>query len=297
MIKDFIKKLKCEKAELGNEAILKALENFDCGNKDDRHYEISCDMLKRFKKHISKEKVVHDVYYIVWDQKNIFLFFSLQSSLVFSTGNVSPDDISKLKEVYTSSQIDQTGYKNSPDTDVFIAQLSAFEELLNKYDTTNDKEMCDLLRNFEKIMRCRAIDKQNNIYVDRIIPSIELVNFCKNYKNNIEWEKVSEGKYPIGAVLFWYNILPIIKDVSNKIGCVYVSIFAADVSDAGTDDKRKLLYYYENALHFKQDVDLNSIKPYYDWECIFLCQKVSELCKYEKTFKDIFLSGFSEDDV
>ena len=164
------------------------------------------------------------------------------------------------------------------------------------YQEKDNEELITLINSINKIRMSKKLEKQNNIYVDEIIPSIELVNFCKNHRAEQEWLK--KGFKPaLVPTLFWYKILPIISNVSQEIGCVYVMLFAADVSDEKNDERRKLLYYYENAYSFKVDENLCALKPYYDWECIFLCQKIKELVRKSEQFKQNYLINPSEDDV
>lgn len=294
MSEEFIKSLKYKKIEPGDSSILQALEKFDCGNPEHFAYGVSKRMLCRLKEHISGEKIVDDVYYVIWDKVDIFLFFSLQASLVFSNAIIFPEDVNKLETVYNWSVVDK-GCTFYFDSDIFKEQLCYYDGLQEKYSADEEK-FPRVICAMESIRKGKTYDVQNNLYVGQSFPTIEMVNFCKNHAVKEKWESAGI-KTPIGATLFWYKVMPIIKEVSQKIGCVYVSLFAADASLDGTDRKQILLSYYENALKFKQDSNLRTLKPKYDWECIFLCQKVSELCREEEDFKKNFLSGFSDDDV
>ena len=101
----------------------------------------------------------------------------------------------------------------------------------------------------------------------------------------------------MGATLFWYMILPIIEQVSDLIGCTYVSLFAADVDSDDQEQRGKLLAYYQNALSFENRQDLGILKPSYDWKCVFLCQEIQVLSSKKENFEALYLSGVSEDDV
>lgn len=302
MSEEFIKNLECKKVESGDVSILEALSRFDCGNTDSPYHHVSSGMLRRFKQYISgKIDNLTDVYYIVWNRVDIFLFFSLQASLVFSTSIIKPEDIDKIKVGYRWASENNNEFQFTPDVDVFKEQLSSILDIIGCSSGidgyTEDYEKTQkVISEIENIMECKKHDIQSNIYVERCIPSIEIVNFCKNQGLGEKWESAGLTT-PVGATLFWFKILPIIEEVSKQIGCIYVSLFAADVSTDETDDKRKLLSYYEHALMFVKDEKLNALKPRYDWECIFLCQKISELCKRGESFKKTFLSGFAEDDV
>ena len=294
MSEEFINNLECKKVEPGDISILEALSRFDCGNTDSPYHDVSSRMLGRFKQYIlGNSENLTDIYYIVWDCVDIFLFFSLQASLVFCTGLIEPEDVNALKTVYKwAKQADNNDYKDFPDRNTFNGLIDTFDKISRNYKRQDD----GVINILKRIINCKTSDIQNNIYVERCIPSIEIVNFCKNHALREKWNSANIST-PIGATLFWFKILPIIEEVSNQIGCVYVSLFAADVSTDETDDKRKLLSYYENALMFVKNEKLQALKPLYDWECIFLCQKISELCRKRESFKRNFLSGFTENDV
>ena len=303
-IDEFVSGLKCEKVEVGDKTILHILDSFNCGDPSKKGFCVSQAMLERLRKYILQDPntpQIHDLYYIVYDANDVYLFFSLQSSLVFSTQQVSPEHIRQLKCAYDSAMdLDQTGFKENPEIDDFrnaMEMFDGFEFLgLEKYRRMNDDELRPIIQMISTIISIKKNEKQNNLYVDQIIPSIELVNFCKNHASERKW--IESGFKPaLVPTLFWYIILPIIFEVSQKIGCVYVALFAADASDEETDGKRTLLHYYENAYSFVEDENLCAVKPYYDWPCCFLCQKISVLNQKANQFKQLYLSEPTEDDV
>lgn len=304
VLEEYINNLQCITVEPGDNHILQQLESFNCGDLNNKGVQVSSTMLERLKAYIqqdSENPTIHDLYYVICDEEDIFLFFSLQSSLVFSAQQINPDDINQLKCAYESAmQIEETGYKDEPEIIDFrnaMEMLDGFEFLgLEKYHKMNDNELRPIMRMVGKIISYKAVEKQNNLYVDHIIPSIELVNFCKNHNAEKKW--IEKGFVPaLIPTLFWYKILPIIYEVSKLIGCVYVSLFAADVSDKETDGKRTLLHYYENAYSFVENDNLCAIKPYYDWDCVFLCQEIKTLVQKADQFKKLYLSAPSQDDV
>lgn len=303
-VEDYISGLQCKKVDIGDQSILGKLNNFDCGCPDKRTTHVSEAMLQRLKDYILQDQehpTIHDLYYIIFDKEDIFLFFSLQASSIFSTQQAFPNDINQLKFAFDSAmEMEKTGYRDIPEPNDFRIAMGSLEDFafldLKSYLERNDEELTTLMHSISKIITIKKSEKQNNIYVDKIIPSIELVNFCKNHKAEQKWFR--EGFRPaLVPALFWHKVLPIISNVSQEIGCVYVVIFAADVSDEKKDERRKLLYYYENAYSFKEDENLCALKPRYDWECIFLCQKIKKLVEKSEQFKRDYLSNPSEDDV
>lgn len=313
-LEEFVNGLKCTKVECGDELTLKRLETFSCGDTSKKGFYVSQAMLDRLKNYIQQDinnPQIHDLYYVVHDENDVYLFFSLQSSLVFSTQQISPDDLRQLKCAYDSAmELEKTGFKKEPEIEDFRSELKMFDGFeflgLEKYLKMNDEELGTIIRAISEIIEIRKNETKNNIYVDKIIPSIELVNFCKNHAAEKKWNDFSFGPALV-PTLFWYKILPIIYNVSQIIGCVYVSLFAADVSkseigtdtdiEGKTDINRTLLLYYENAYSFVEDDKLCAVKPRYDWPCFFLCQKINVLNKMASDFKHNYLSEPTDDDV
>ena len=298
MLKQYIDGLECVRVNKGDISIQNALEKFNCGDPSDPRNSVAYNMVDRFKGYISGElPFVHDRYYIIKEKGNdeIMLFFSLQTSQIYLTQTISPEDLSELKYAYNAANCDDYGYGSVPDPDILKAQMEMFENL-KRYNDKNATEFTNFMQLLIKVIECKTLDKQNNIYVDRIIPSVEVVNFCKNLNADTKWRK--SGFMPaMGATLFWYMILPIIEQVSDLIGCTYVSLFAADVDSDDQEQRGKLLAYYQNALSFENRQDLGILKPSYDWKCVFLCQEIQVLSSKKENFEALYLSGVSEDDV
>lgn len=300
MLKQYIDELECIKIKRGDKSIQSALEKFNCGDPNDPRSCVSCKMVERFKKYILEDTSypkTHDMYYVIREKNSdeIMLFFSLQASQIFLTQVISPEDISELKWAYNAANIDDTGYDRPLDPDNLKGQLGVFDNL-ESYKNKNENEFADFMSQLAKLIECKKQDVQNNIYVDRIIPSIEMVNFCKNKNADKKWRDL--GFLPaLGATLFWYKVLPIIEKISDTIGCTYVSIFAADVYSRDSDKRQNLLAYYQSALSFESKQELCVLKPHYDWECIFLCQEIGVLSSKKENFESLYLSAVSEDDV
>ena len=91
---------------------------------------------------------------------------------------------------------------------------------------------------------------------------------------------------PLGFGLFWEVIVPLVYEITNKIGCKYLYLFAADQ----TSDKelKKLIQYYKNELKFSDVEDMMLIKPYYDKGCLGLVQAVSDLQNNRKAVLEEF---------
>lgn len=110
---------------------------------------------------------------------------------------------------------------------------------------------------------------EKSFNVEMCHPAIELSHFCKA-KENVDTVR----DIPFGVGLFWEIIVPIIIKIANTVGCKYLYLFAADMSDSTT---QKLVEYYKVNLKFKIDESLIFIKPKYDMGCRCLCQSIADL--------------------
>lgn len=146
----------------------------------------------------------------------------------------------------------------------------------------------------QEFLRQLNYDKEHEengqiIRVGHTYPGIDLVNFCLNDSAKEKWKQCNL-KHPIGKILFWEYIAPIICKVQNYVGCQYIFLFAADTSEDGT-----LINYYDVELKFKQPTDIGTNKPRYDLCCQFMCETISELKQNREEFFDKF--NPNEDDI
>ena len=112
----------------------------------------------------------------------------------------------------------------------------------------------------------------NDIGDSFLIPAIELTHFAvdERFRNPIdEKDSVRTGEY-----IFWNYVLPIVKDVSERVACKALFVFAIDTP--------KLIAYYKDIFKFKELSDTNEkqffeyAEPDYDEGCRFLYFPLSE---------------------
>ena len=101
------------------------------------------------------------------------------------------------------------------------------------------------------------------------VPGVELAQFAVNSSYSL-YNKVKG----IGEIVFYYFILPIVKEISKDLGVSFLYIFALP--------EERLINHYKDKLHFKrlsheEEEKLHSrIKPRYDESCIFMYQSLNE---------------------
>lgn len=142
-------------------------------------------------------------------------------------------------------------------------------------------------QNAKNLLRLLNQDKQHEgneqiIRVGHTYPGIELVHFCSNDLTKEKW-KTYGINHPMGEVLFWEFIVPIIENVQQYVGCQYLFLFAADTSKDGS-----LINYYDVALKFTQPTEIGTNKPRYDFCCKFMCEEISDLRKNRQAYFDSF---------
>lgn len=225
-------------------------------------------------------------YYLVKAPDNqVVMFFSLKCGALFD-----PLDEAGMKQsVVTAKKLLQAIQNVNKGGD---EKLSAIQ-LLEQYRTGQDISLAEIQRvvkNGAKANRFLDLlnsdrereENQQIIRVGHTYPSIELVHFCTNDNAKAFWKECSLG-HPMGEVLFWRYIAPIIYEIQNQIGCQYAFLFAADASEDGT-----LINYYNVSLKFEQPNNVGTSKPSYDFCCEFMCQKISDLKKNHQEYFDNF---------
>lgn len=286
---EYVDNLECRRVYPGDEKLLNNLQDFMCGDCEDFRTVVSEQMLDRFRHYINGnagKMDFHDLYYVVLDRSTVLSFFSLQAGQVFNKDVLNPQDVAKLKFLAENSKND-LGIVD-PQTFQAMVQDGDFD-----FDSKDDNAVACVLSRLQEINKRQKEEKQRHLYVTSTYPCIELVNFCKNHEADEIWRSYG-AKSTVGAVIFWMKILPIIEVVCDMIGCEYVSLFAADKSTPG--EKEKLVAYYSGVLGFQQPDNLHAIKPKYDWECVFLCQKIKRLIEGKNRFISLCFN-VSDDDV
>ena len=142
-----------------------------------------------------------------------------------------------------------------------------------------------LSSNVSNLREIEAFDNNRNenlVYAlkNQAFAGIELVHFCSN--TDKVW-KCPGSHQKIGAIVFWYFIVPKVLAVMKLVGCEYLFLFAADF----TEDE-ELVNYYKTAMSFSEPEGKKTLMPLYDLSCKLLYQETSELERKQAYFFDNF---------
>lgn|GEM_PF-4278859 len=165
--------------------------------------------------------------------------------------------------------------------------LNVFKEGLENNDESVIEECYDMrLVDYEVYdeLKKLALDlcSANNMNIENINSvqichsAIELTHFCRNenYKANNNILNI----VPLGYGLFWEQIVPLVLNISEQIGCKYLYLFAADKSEKLNDKaKQKSLISYYNSLNFDALDKMSVLQPKYDKNCFPMYQEINDL--------------------
>lgn len=225
-------------------------------------------------------------YYLVKSPENeIALFFSLKCGALFDPldEKIIEQNAKRLQEIL---QAVQGINKNGKEKELAIQILEGFRsgqdipiEQIKANIKVNAQQAQELLKS---LSYDKKHENEQIIRVGHTYPGIEIVHFCANDLVRDTWKSFNIN-HPMGEVMFWRYISPIIYEIQDRIGCQYAYLFAADTSTDGI-----LINYYDVALKFERPTNVGTNKPSYDLCCKFMCQEVNELRKNRKEYFDNF---------
>lgn len=274
------------------------IESFTCERLSKK--EENKELIKNFRSHKGRSLVDY-LQNLAWDEDvecktayyiikspdhDIAMFFSLKCGALFD-----PLDEEIIEQRARSAQkllqIIQGVNKDGEEREFAI-------QLLENYRSGQDISLEQIKRKIkinaqqaQQILAQLNYDKEHEgneqiIRVGHTYPGIELVHFCSNDYIKERWRSYNL-KHPMGEVMFWNYIAPIIYKTQERIGCQYAFLFAADTSEDGL-----LVNYYNISLKFEQPTGFGTSKPRYDLCCEFMCQEISKLKKHREEYFDNF---------
>lgn len=207
--------------------------------------------------------------YLVKDKSGaIALFFSLKCGLL--VGENLEEKLPDEQEGFVDAVIDVLMAKDD------ISTQKMYEAGMLMYSEDVDRLFEISRRRLENKTESIEIGQsENTINVPKCISAIELRHLCKN-EDFIVLEEIG---IPLGFGIFWEIIVPLVIDITKKVGCEYIYLFAADMTEGQDEVKtRKLISYYKNNFKFSEcDEGIKFVKPEYDNYCYGLIQRVSDL--------------------
>ena len=266
------------------------------------------DLLKRFKQAHSDSVNVLDhaldnaeeddakdreSYYIVKTKSGVGLFFfSLKCGEMFHPIS----NINFLSEGENLAQFVkkiQRLIKTSVDSDALKDEIL---DLVGQKKMTMDKMIAEVNKKYkidedglERLKDERRAERNKRILrVYSTLASIHLVHFCRNTSDEASkaWQRLKLGNdRPMGEIVFWWFVAPILQRIRKLVGCENVFLFAADDSEDNTLQK-----YYAQSLGFRLYDELGVNKPFWDWTSIFMGKDLSSLRAEQRRFCRIFNS-------
>lgn len=269
---DYLKSLVCERLSNEQDSNFRIVDEFN----NYRNENLAC-VLKN--EAYQEDRNGNIAYYLVKTKNNEILFyFSLKCGLLYDEF-YEGKRYEELKELYNAI------LKISSDPNLSVEEKKCVNGLLEQFRTKKGLKMNDLANvlkidpasdDFSKIFG------KNHISVVRTFSGVEIVHFCANDdKKNIWNEK--EFQQPLGAVVFWYFVVPKIVELKYIVGCEYLFLFAADKTEDET-----LINYYSDKLGFERMDEHCAAIPLYDFTCQFMSQRTDKLLEKQKLFFDNF---------
>ena len=239
------------------------------------------------------DPIDREAYYIVKTKSGVGLFFfSLKCGELFhpiSNINFLSDGENLTQFVKKLQQL----IKVSVDSEVLkeeILQLVRQKKMsVDKVLDAVDKKYKIDEDGLEKLKDEQKAEKNKRVFrVYSTLSSIHLVHFCRNTSNeaSVAWRCLKLGNdRPMGEIVFWWFVAPILQRIRKLVGCENVFLFAADDSEDNTLQK-----YYAQSLGFRLYDELGVNKPFWDWTSIFMGKDLSSLGAEQKRFRRIFNS-------
>lgn len=224
-----------------------------------------------------------NAYYVIKTQDDdILLFFSLKCGVLFN-----PNYFKKVREEFEEAEALFFAYSRHTGPDWALQYIRELRES-GRLDFRVQKEIITryrMLKDIYQDLNTEIAREQNQkiVRVDETHAGIELVHFCANDWTRNKWKSYGFDR-SMGEVLFWYFVVPKILQAHRYLGCEYVYLFAADLSE-----DNRLINYYTNSLNFTRPEDIGASKPYYDFWCTFMCQRLTDL----KAGREEFIRTFN----
>lgn len=207
-------------------------------------------------------------YYVVKDgEENILFFFSLKCGLLYDEF-IEGDRLKEMQSFY--ALILQMCKDDSLSDEDKLAVHSLLEKVRTKKGVKKE-DVARVLHMQQNSEEFSLVFGKNLKNVGRTFAGVEVVHFCANDEYRHVWSNL-QIPMKLGAYIFWKFLVPIVQKIMNLVGCEYLFLFAADL----TEDE-ELIKYYQTQLGFELADEHCAAIPIYDFTCKFMSQKTSSL--------------------
>ena len=166
-------------------------------------------------------------YYLVKNGRgDILFFFSLKCGLLYDEF-IEGERLRNLQAFYdyiaSIMNNDEIGEE----------EKTVINSLLEKTRSKKGLKKTDVAKLLHKSQETDAIEKMFDDGVKNVgktFPGIEIVHFCANDSNRDKWEEYGFNQ-KMGVVVFWHFIVPIVQEAMKHVGCEYLFLFAADITE------------------------------------------------------------------
>lgn len=224
-------------------------------------------------------------YYLIKDKSGeVLFFFSLKCGLLYDQF-LDTRQLALIKEI--NKKLDELTLDQSIKPDE-MELINIVREKLRTRKGITKADLKRLTQRGESIFD--DLEKELNENITRVgqtFSGIELSHFCSNKLTDNLWEKYNLPQKR-GSIFFWKFIVPIVEEIVKHVGCQYIFLFAADI----TEDE-KLIKHYIDDMNFRIPDNLATTKPVYDFACKFMCNEVANL----EAQRIAFFENFNPDEV
>lgn len=208
-------------------------------------------------------------YYVVKNEDdNILFFFSLKCGLLYDEF-IESDRLKEMQSFYAHI------LQLCKDETLSKEDRMAANSLLEKVRTKKGVKKEDLARTLHLMPDSEEFSRifsKNLKNVGRTFAGVEIVHFCANDAYRHLWNEL-QIPMKLGSYVFGKFLVPIVQDLVKLVGCEYLFLFAADL----TEDEELVKYY--QTLGFELADEHCAAIPIYDFTCKFMSQKILELEK------------------
>lgn len=235
--------------------------------------------------------------YVIKDKSNKIAFlFSLQTGCLFDSRDsiLERENRCKILNMAIAARKDLDSQINVVEAERFLKSVNLIALNENQLHAELN-HVTNVLANKRKDL---ILERNPNVYhVVNTYPSVELHLFCKNDLYKDDWKSFAKRlNFPshrkMGEIFFWHFVVDKVAKVQEAVGCKYMYLFAADHpvqnSAGGEMERRSLVSYYNLKLKFARTNKLATIKPSFDYACVFMCQDINFLKRCKANFFDEF---------